>query len=413
MKIQFFTPKISQLKQNAENSHYSNPVMPSRLSPLKADTVSFSGVGAKYSKKATSTISDYVEKSVESGMARMRRIATTYLDVLESIAISLSKDGFSFDRAYCELSPVKSPKSYVSKITRSGNMKVPDYIRATLYCNNPYDLDNLTQKLLPEMKKRGYVLEKTETSLEELVGRGYVPKSDNVSLKRKVKVPDLDIRLEGASESIDKLTPDLKYSIGKPQKSGYEDIQMRFARVTDKSSTPISHELIILFGPNYARAKHLESEKVYSSLRELGKLNVDLSDRTFGSHSHKANRYIELIEQMFRGKISEKLFLNAKNKDLYDISDEIPIHFSKEDLKLFDTYFAGLLDRINSRYKELRLEHAADKEKLKELAVEKRLDSIKITKIRESLKETIDFFNSPPSQGAEVGHKASSVKKRK
>ena len=53
------------------------------------------------------------------------------------------------------------------------------------------------------------------------------------------------------------------------------------------------------------------------------------------------------------------------------------------------------------------------KEKLKELAVEKRLDSIKIAKIRESLKETIDFFNSPPSQGAEVGHKASSVKKRK
>lgn len=403
MKIQFFTPKMTQLKQNTENSHYSNPVMPSRLSALKADTVSFSGVGTKYSKKATSTISDYVEKSVESGMARMRRIATTYLDVLESIAISLSRDGFSFDRAYCELSPVKSPKSYVSKITRSGNMKVPDYIRATLYCNNPYDLDNLTQKLLPEMKKRGYVLEKTETSLEELVGRGYIPTNDNVSLKRKVKVPDLDIRLEGASESIDKLSSDLKYSIGKPQKSGYEDIQMRFVRVTDKSSTPISHELIILFGPNYAKAKHLESEKVYSSLRELGKLNIDLSDRTFGSHSHKANRYIELIEQMFRGKISEKLFLNAKNKDLYDISDEIPIHFSKEDLKLFDTYFAGLRDRINSRYKELRLEYAGDSEKLKELAVEKRLDSIKIEKIRENLKETIDFFNSPHSQGAEVG----------
>lgn len=394
MRVQFLTPKMTPSLSNSEKSHYSNTVMPSNLSALKADTVSFTGVGSKFTKRATSTISEYVERGVESNMERMRRIATTYLDVLESIANSLSKDGFSFDRAYCELSPVKSPKSYVSKITRSGSMKVPDSIRATLYCNNPYDLTNISKKLLPEMKKRGYVLAKTDMSIEELMSRGYVPKGDNISLKKKVQVPDLDIRLEDVSANVNQLQPELRYSIGKPQKSGYEDIQMRFVRVTDKADNPVSHELIILFGPNYAKAKHTESERVYSFLRKFDELNMKFTDKTVGSHSQKANRYIDLIKQMFRGKVSEKLFLNAKNKDLYDISDAVPIHFADEDIKLFETYFSGLRDRMNSCYSEARKAAAGKSEQLKELAVNKRLDSLNLTKIFENLKETINFFNS-------------------
>ena len=47
-------------------------------------------------------------------------------------------------------------------------------------------------------------------------------------LKLTKYVPDLDIRLEDVSDQITKLSPELRYSIGKPQKSGYEDLQMRF-----------------------------------------------------------------------------------------------------------------------------------------------------------------------------------------
>ena len=53
-------------------------------------------------------------------------------------------------------------------------------------------------------------------------------------LKLTKYVPDLDIRLEDVSDQITKLSPELRYSIGKPQKSGYEDLQMRFIRDFDK-----------------------------------------------------------------------------------------------------------------------------------------------------------------------------------
>ena len=150
MNIQLLIPKTMQVKYDDKMSFSKSAQLPARIQTLNADTVSFTGVGSsthKFSKKATNTISDYIEKGLENNMQRMHRIATTYLDVLECIANSLSKDGFSFDRAYCELSPVKSPKSYVSKIARSGNMKVHDSIRATLYCNNSYDLSLISQKL--------------------------------------------------------------------------------------------------------------------------------------------------------------------------------------------------------------------------------------------------------------------------
>ena len=73
---------------------------------------------------------------------------------------------------------------------------------------------------------------------------------------------------------------------------------------------------------------------MYGNLREFDELHADLSDKTMGSHAQKATRYIDLIQQMFRGKISEKLFINAKNKDLYQISDEVPITFSENDKKV-------------------------------------------------------------------------------
>ena len=152
MNIQSITPSYFVNNSNIYNQHVNanNHIMPKYSNRLSSDTVSFSG--------SMSKVSDFLEAQIGADTPRLSRIATTYLDVLESVAFRLKDLGFSFDRTYCELSPVKSPKSYTSKVVRSGNFKVPDTIRATLYCNNPYDLSLLNDALLPEMKKRGYVL---------------------------------------------------------------------------------------------------------------------------------------------------------------------------------------------------------------------------------------------------------------
>lgn len=392
MNIQAITP-LNFINNNARGAKFSNNstvIQPKYKNTLAADTVSFgSGVSTM------SKVSDFVEAQVSADSGRLNRIATTYLDVLESVALKLKEKGFSFDRVYCEQSPVKSPKSYTSKIVRSGKFKVPDTIRATLYCNDPYNLSLLNDVLLPEMKKRGYVLADTEMSVKDLIKRGYIPTEEelkNTSIEKIV--PDLDIRLDDVSDQVLKLDPHLRYSISKPQKSGYEDIQMRFIRDFDKKKNPVQHELIILFGPHTAIAKHEESERVYTHLRNLDELRVDLANKKeIGSHAYRAGRYIDLIKQMFRGKISEKLYLNAKNKDLYDISDEVPVMFSDTDVSMFENYFSGLRDRINSVYSEMRKGAEISDSAKKQLAKDVRYDRSLLTKIHDSLRETIEYYN--------------------
>lgn len=390
------TPKIYQNSTQALKAYQSTPNNISasnnypNLKPLAKDSVSFTGIPGAGAK-----VSDFLEAQVAADTPRLRRIATTFLDVLESVASKLKENGFSMDRAYCEKNPVKKPDSYASKVVRSGSFKVPDAVRATLYCDQPYNLNNLVA-LLGEMEKRGYVLEEVDTPVLDLIKRGYVPteKETKNLTKASKKVPDLDIRLEDVSDQVTILPERLRYSIGKPQKSGYEDIQMRFVRDFDTSRQPVSHELIVVFGPEYSKAKHFESSRVYGNLREFDELHADLSDKTMGSHAQKATRYIDLIQQMFRGKISEKLFINAKNKDLYQISDEVPITFSENDKKVFESYFAGLKDRINSVYSETRKANKGKKELLSQINKDARADRTLLEKLYKNLKETIAVFDS-------------------
>lgn len=387
MKILPLIPNL-QTKNSAQRTELNNRmvIQPKLAQALQRDTVSFTG--------APNKISDFVAKGVSDNMERLQRIATTYLDILESVAGKLKDDGVYFDRAYCELQPVKSPESYTSKVVRSGSFKIPDAIRATLYLKNPYDLSILNDKLLPEMQKRGYILAHTDVKHEELIKRGYItPPAGEMSSAKTYSLPDLDIRLEDAMDNIEQLSPELKFSIGKPQKSGYEDIQMRFIREFDKKKNPIQHELIVLFGPNYAHAKHIESEKVYANLREFSELRIKLDEKQDSPHATKASRYIDLIRKMFTGKVSEKLFLNAKNKDLYDISEEIPIHFDETDTGMFINYFGGLKDRIKSCYKEAKTAAKPSNLATKQLNNDYRHDSNLLKKIQDNLMSTIDYFN--------------------
>ena len=387
MNILPITPYL-QNNFSAQRKELNNSVtviQPKYYNTLQKDTVSFSG-------KIPNKIADFVEVGLSKEQKRFERIATTYLDVLESVAAKLEDYGVSFDREYCELNPVKSPQSYTSKIIRSGSFNVPDTIRATLYMKDPYDLSILNDKLLPEMEKRGYVLSHIEVNPEELRKKGY-SLSAKEAAKPYIKIPDLDIRLEDAAEQADKLAPELKFAIGKPQKSGYEDIQMRFVREYDTKRSPVQHELIILFGQNYAMAKHIESEKIYNQLRQLDELHISFDEMKDNPHALKAKRYIDLLKQMFRGKVSEKLFLNAKNKDLYDMSEEVSITFSDTDKQVFESYFAELLDRLNSYYKELRKSAQVSPSATKQLNSDAKQDRAVIQTVQAKLKDAIEYFN--------------------
>ena len=387
MNIQPITFKIPSCSKSLDNVHSSN-VIHSNLKPLNADTISFSGGYARVGN----TLADHMEASLAAQTPRLKRIATTYLDVLESVVNKLKEFGFSMDRVYCEKHPVKSPESYTSKIVRSGKFKVPDTIRATIYCNDLYDLEKLNKYLLPEMEQRGYVVAKTEMSMKELIKRGYKPtayeaeKSNNIFMN----IPDLDIRLENAAEQVNKLDPQYRYCIGTPQKSGYEDIQIRFVRDFDKKKSPIQHELIVLFGPEYSSAKHQEYEYVYKYIRDFEKLHTNFNDNTM--NGKKANRYIALIKQMFTGKVSEKLFLNAKNKDLYGINDELPITFAEIDQKLLKSYFGGLKECLNNSYIEAK-KAAAPMHLKRTLAKNVKEDLRTLSEMQEGLSKTMERYN--------------------
>ena len=106
----------------------------------------------------------------------------------------------------------------------------------------------------------------------------------------------------------------------------------------------------------------------------------------------KANRYIALIKQMFTGKVSEKLFLNAKNKDLYGINDELPITFAEIDQKLLKSYFGGLKECLNNSYIEAK-KAAAPMHLKRTLAKNVKEDLKTLSEMQEGLSKTMERYN--------------------
>ena len=229
-------------------------------------------------------------------------------------------------------------------------------------------------------------------TVKDLKKRGYIPEPNESDDKEKI-IPDLDIRLADVVEQISKLNPEYRYAISKPQKSGYEDIQMRLVRSFEKRKHPLQHELLILFGPNYAEAKHLESEKVYGILRKFDELNVKVKANEENPDAKLIYRYIDLIEKMMRGKISQKLYENAKNKDMFNIEEQIPITFLKTDLAQFEHYFKVLKSKISSYYRSEKLANQNNPEMLKQLSREQRADQARVNIIYDKLSETLAYFS--------------------
>ncbi len=451
MNINLFTQRFSPLQnlksinQRNNNNYQSNPAKENNLSPLKADTVSF---GAARFVVKPHTIGDALEDQFTLETPRLLAIGKVYHAV--SKVIAEGSDGiFKISDNIEHL--VKDPKTRVNKMIRSGDMKVHDILRITGYCKDPYNFDNLLY-WLNEMESCRYVLDKVPMQMNKLIKRGYIPtEEENIIMsylsnpkdkelnkhilpyfeekgyylpevkklladlkqldhipshdefyeefgKVNKKVPDLDIRLNPdmiTPAQIKKLPEEYRYCISKPQGSGYEDIQMRFVRsYVKESSNQIPHEMIILFGENYRKSKSRESHFVYSHLRKFKELGVKrfFDNDKYDSLTSKAKNYVELIEEMFHGKISRKEFLNGKNKDFLGSKKTIDISFNENDELLLDGYFEGLLKEIGKPYSKAISKTAKDKRKPLKDAL--KADREKIKEIRKGLKETVEAYNS-------------------
>lgn len=446
MKITLLTPNTFFFSNNRGNSNRIKNARANNLAPLSADTVSFTG---RIPKPATNTVVDFLEEQFVQKAVQLVSLADDYLAADERVAKRLAHLGFSFDRTYCELNPVKTKKSYRSKISRSKDLKVPDTIRDTVYCKDPYDLSKL-DLYLKEKEAEGYVVAMEEKELISLMKRGYDPTEEIQALSKYLKGtksqkskqqlirtfknkgydtkevnrmlneilkldhepsnseylefvghlnkenPNLDIRLDDVKDKIYLLPKKYQYCIGSPQKSGYEDIQIRFVRKSDvegkSRKTPELHETIILFGRNYAEAKHRESERVYSFLRGFGELNIQkfLENKKYDGLTAPLKTLIDKVETFFRGEVSTKEFSNAKGIDYGGLDDALDITFNSKDEAKLEEIFDKIMLSTQLIYEKLKF-HANTIGK-NSLQKKEGQDLEMLSGIRTGLKDTIKTY---------------------
>ncbi len=400
MNISLITPKFYSAPQNSRNSHYSNTVMPSKLTPLKADTVSFSANPMYRMEEA-------LRLSYDQKLPLYRSMGVKLMDTLKVIADKYASRGVSFDEEYCSPAIVKSTDSFVEKIIRSGESL--DRVRTTLFVDNPYDF-KLIRDILDDLELRNYAVK---------------PIHGKVNGK-KVSIPDFDIRLGGVTqEDTAVLGTALQKCIGKPQKSGYEDIQMRLVdtNLTRKDAPPL--ELIMLYGKNYAEAKHNESyysygiRRIMSNLLHVAKVEAPKNN----TPAYRIQNNIDIISGILENNIARPLFYNAKNKDYFHdealampveltkgncdvltgllngISQKIPMHYRQEAARVKSDEYQPILEKLimltpEFKERENPIIFASDIRKMRRselarLKTEKAEDLDVMVKVRERMNETI------------------------
>lgn len=330
MHINSITPNFYQTRTQAQNSHYSNPVMPSKLSPLKADTVSFGN-----SASAIYKLEEAIRMGYDKNLPLYRSMGYRLMDTLKAIANKYASRGVSFDENYCAPALVKSTDSFISKLLRGGESY--DRVRSTLFVENPYDF-KLIREILDDFELRNYFVRP-------------IPQKVN---GRKVDVPDFDIRLGGVTpEDTAILGEDLAKCIGKPQKSGYEDIQIRFVdkSLTRKDAPPL--EVLFLYGKNYAMAKHNESYYSYDIRRMLDNLLhiAQVENPGINTPAYRVQSNTGIIGDILSNNIAKPLFFNAKNKDYYHESLQMPVELSKGTCDVLSGLLNGISVKISQHYR--------------------------------------------------------------
>lgn len=371
MNIQSITPNLFINNRNSKvnnTNNYRHATMP-MLNTLAQDTVSFSGTADKVSKtvnKAVRTVAkksspSRIEQTIADGyvakMNKYRTLGLRFMDTMTVITDGFIRKGYKvfFDRADCEAHMVKGKDSFVSKLKRSGESPM-DRVRATLYVEDPYDLKFIGRELIPALEERGL---RIYMAPDKVQGRRVLSKK-----------PDFDIRLDHVDpETIKYLPEELRGCIGKPQKSGYEDIQMRLVDTLDGSKDVTPIELLIVFGKNYSKAKHDESYYVYDISRalrnEMHISKVDASDPR--SPEYRVKNNIGVIVDCLNTNISKPLFINGKSVDFYHEEPTIPVDLNPSDCVKIRGLLNGIRDKIGIYYRAEGVKASSEREAVKHI----------------------------------------------
>lgn len=396
---------------NSQNIGYNRSYGLQLQKPLAADTVSFK-CAVKFDK--------ILETNAAKNNEKLKIPAKNYMAVLQAVATDLRDYGVSFDRLRCEPNSIKSAKSVVSKIKRSKTFIVPDRIRGTLYCKNIYDMSVLFNKILPALEEYGYYVRDTEIPVEEAMKRGYKPSPEEIK-RGIVNYPDIDIRLKDDDEdnpikNIESIPDDKKCCLGKPQSSGYEDIQIRLEKIDDTQTDlkkhrkqKFWHELIILTGEEYDKTKHDESEHIYAYTRQFQELNIynkDFEDIA------ELKRYISLIRKTFSNEITQNVYENAKSRDMLGITEALAISITEKNEKSLTECYDEI-ENITKRYYKEQIETKAKTEKSKQTLEQERDEDIaRLAEIRKGLTEAIEFYKNYPASADGKKKKSNSGKSK-
>lgn len=356
--------RFNFIQNNIQNSTpQNNPplLQPKYLHQLNADTVCFSAT-KKENKPVKATKNQPKGYTIETKMAydydekkkQYTQIGKRFMLVLRDIANQLEPYGITFDMDYCKDSIVKGTDSYISKFKRSGESP-RDQIRATLFVKDPYDLKLFNDKILPLLEENGYQISSKEKK---------------VNGKVVDTIYDLDIRLANLTEKHKKqLDPKYQNCLGKPQKSGYEDIQLRLedTLLPKRNRPPI--ELLIVFGKDYAEAKHDESYYVYDITRALENL-LHISKIESPANDSIENRVqedIKMLKRFLNTEISEPLFSNAKKRNFYNETPEIDIELSENSCRRLSILMTNIIKKTKMYYDE-KLNKVSSPKYLNEIA---------------------------------------------
>ena len=440
MNITPISFKLFQNNKPVQNNNYTDNrlIKPNYKNQLTQDTVSFQAATYK-------AISDTIEHKYVIEAPRLKRIATTFLDTIESVANKYKEYGVSFVREMFEGTAVKEVDAKLSKILRARTFDDRDAIRTTLFIKNPYDLSILFDKIIPELgpkSDRIYEIARIHIPVGDLMERGYVPidevelikkffeiphtrdshnryfrelkklkydyddtkkllteclktlkpdekptKEELIKIAKSLKkdMPDVDIRLDDKLLDKNSIPQEYEYCVGKPH-GHYEDIQIRFVRTTERDiDKPIYHELLIHFGPTYNRNAYKEHNWVYEPLRLFGELNIPITENI-----GKNVDFAVYPEKGVAKKIKEvkELFRTQISNNLIDNGKNIDYYGEKKEKPIFITY--DIVDDFECNMKSLKYYLKKYYEKLK---INTQFSSIAREQVEKDAKADIKIIN--------------------
>lgn len=331
MNIQSINPIFHQHKITSNEKR--NNIYHSR-SALVADTVSFSGQ-TKTILKASGNLSDAFSNSYDTGFEKSKIIAKKFMDTISAVANEI--EGIEFLREFYEGKVLKGKESFLSKLKRSGAAPL-DQIRTTIFIKDIYDMSILT-KFLKSMSERGY-----EVRMET------VKRSGRKILEQK---PDLDIRLKDVPEmEIKKLPEQYRGCVSKRLPSGLSDIQIRFVDKLSQSKSETPLEVIIMLGKESGIAKIIEEDDVYNYLRKLkNELHVSkITDYDSKSLIKKIKDNTTSISDILHNFISRPMYANAAAKDVENVDLGLKVGITQEQGIYIKNLLEGIRNYIEKYY---------------------------------------------------------------